>query len=130
MKEFLKKRPLSWSAISSFEYSPHQWYRTYILGERQTSKEMEFGKVIDQRFQDDPTFLPSIPRGEQLQMKFKATFSGIPLVGVPDIIALEKEPMIGDLKTGRKEWDQKRADETGQLTFYSLLVYLNYKLKP
>jgi hypothetical protein len=130
IQEFLEKRPLSWSAISSFEYSKDQWYRSYILGEKQTSKEMDFGKVIDQRFQDDPTFLPTIPRGETLQLKLSTTFSKIPLIGVPDIISIEKDPMIGDLKTGRKAWDQRRADETGQLTFYSLLVYLNYKLKP
>lgn len=126
----LKSRPLSWSAISSFEYDPDQWYRSYILNEKQTSKEMTYGSMIDKRFQDDPTFFPEIPRGEHLQYKIKVFFGGIPLVGVPDILSLKDEKLLADLKTGKKLWDKKRADETGQLTFYLLLLYITHKINP
>lgn len=130
VKELLKSRPLSWSAISSFEYDPSQWYDTYILGNRQSSREMTFGSKIDKQFQDDPTFFPTIPRGEKIQYKMKVNFSGIPLVGVPDILSFEKEQMLADLKTGKKLWDKKRADETGQLSMYLLLIYITHKIKP
>ncbi len=129
-KDFFDKRPLSWSALSSFEYDPEQWYKTYALGIRQSSKEMTFGSLIDKRFQDDPAFFPEIPRGELLQHKMKMTFAGIPLIGVPDVLAIEIEKILGDLKTGKKKWDQKRADETGQLTFYLFLIFLKYKIRP
>ncbi len=102
MKDLLAKRPLSWSAISSFEYDPEQWYRTYILNERQSSKEMDFGSVVDKKFQDDLTFLPTIPRGENLQYKMMAVFNGIPLIGVPDVFSFKKEKLLADLKTGKK----------------------------
>lgn len=128
--EFLKTRPLSWSAVSSFEYSPEQWYETYILGKRQESKEMTFGSLIDKRIQDDPNFLPHLPRYEHMQYKMKVMFDGIPLVGVPDGLNLTGKKELADYKTGKKKWDKKRADETGQLTFYLFLLYITHKIKP
>lgn len=132
IKKFLQKRPLSWSALNTFSYGedgPAKWYSSYILGKRQSSKEMTFGNLIDKRFQDDPAFLPHLTRYPILQHKMEAMFAGIPLIGIadqyhPDI------PAIRDLKTGKKAWDKKRADETGQLSFYALLLYATKKIKP
>lgn len=125
-----KVRPLSWSAISSFEYDPAQWYRTYILNEKQSSREMTFGSLIDKQFQDDDKFFPEIPRGEMLQHKMKAIFDGIHLVGVPDILSIKDKKFLADLKTGKKKWDKKRADETGQITFYLFLLFITKRIRP
>lgn len=130
IKEFLTSRPLSWSAIASFEYDPKQWYDTYILGKKQTSKEMTFGSMIDKKIQDDPAFMPNLPRYENMQYKMKVMFGDIPLVGVPDGLNLKKSKDLADYKTGKKLWDKKRADEIGQLTFYLLLLYITLKLRP
>lgn len=129
-KDFWIKRPLSWSQLSSFEYNPEQWFASYMLNEKQSSREMTFGSVIDKRFQNDPTFYPEISRGEHMQFKLTAVVDGIPLVGFPDILAMKLSKLLADLKTGKKLWDQKRADETGQLDFYLLLIWEMFKMRP
>lgn len=130
IKELLAKRAMSWSMMSSFDYDPEQWYRTYVLNEKQESKEMTFGSWVDKKIQDDPTFLPSLTRYEKMQYKMKVMFSGIPLVGIPDGLNFTGVKKLADYKTGKKKWDKKRADETGQLTFYLLLLYITHKIKP
>jgi len=37
---------------------------------------------------------------------------------------------LADYKTGKKKWDKKRADDTGQLTFYLFLLYASKGFKP
>jgi len=126
---FDKKRALSWSAISSFEYDPEQWYQSYVLGIRSSSKEMEFGSMIDRKIQDDIDFLPHLPRYERMQHKMKYVLSGIPLVGILD--GMNTDPLeLCDFKTGKKAWDQKRADDTGQITMYLLLLYATERINP
>lgn len=126
---FDRKRALSWSAISSFEYNKEQWYQTYVLGERQSSPEMTFGSKIDKLIQEDLNFLPELPRYPFMQYKMNAKLGKIPLVGIPDGICF-KEFLLADYKTGKVAWDQKRADETGQLTHYLFLIYKTEKIKP
>ncbi|MES2224164.1 MAG: hypothetical protein V4469_04505 [Patescibacteria group bacterium] len=123
------KRPLSYSSISSFEYNKEKWYETYILGKRQSSRQLTFGSSIDLRLQNDPTFLPMIPRCPMLQHEMVVSFNGIKLVGKPDAIDLEKY-ILRDYKTGVVKWDKKRADETDQFTMYLFLVYIKYKIRP
>lgn len=126
---FDKKRPLSWSAISSFEYDPEQWYQSYVLGIRPSSKEMTFGSEVDKRIQEDPAFLPQLPRYSIMQHKMEATFSGIPLIGYSDGLDLAQF-LLADYKTGKKAWTQDRADETGQLTMYLLMLHLTQGIHP
>ena len=125
----LNKRPLSYSSISSFHYNPEVWYRTYILNERQTSKEMTFGSMIDLKIQNDPTFLPSLPRYPLMQHEMKVVFNGIHLIGKPDGLDLNEFVLV-DFKTGKQPWNKKRADETYQLTMYLLLIYITKKIPP
>lgn len=135
-KTFDRNRPVSWSFISSFEWSPEQWYESYVLGIRQTSRQMEFGSYVDKRLQDDPDFLPEVVRYANLQHKMNANLGKIPLVGLTDAyrsnlnLGVKTVPAIRDYKTGVKEWTQKRADETGQLTMYCLLLWLTEKVRP
>lgn len=126
---FSKTRPLSWSAISSFEYNPEQWYESYVLGKRQWSKEMAFGSRIDKDIQSNPDFLPELPRYPLMQYKMNVVFNNIPLVGLPDGLDLDNF-LLCDYKTGKVAWTQKKADETGQLTMYLLLIYITTKISP
>lgn len=144
-----KKRPLSWSAIASFEWNPSQWYSKYVLKELLIiTPELEFGSMIDKRIQENPKFLPKLVRYPILQHEMRGTFDGIPLLGFADTFRdpwidsrgklREKKrpdyvpafPAIRDYKTGRNEWTQKRADETGQITMYLLMLYLRDKIRP
>lgn len=125
----LKKRPVSWSFISSFEWSPEQWFDTYMLGKRSSSKEMEFGSMVDKRIQEDPAFLPMLERYAIMQHPMKASLGDIPLIGYADHFD-RAGFRVKDDKTGKKAWDQKRADDTGQLTMYCLLLWLTEKIPP
>lgn len=147
-----ENRPLSWSGISSFEWNKGQWYRKYVLKELpEITDELRFGSFIDKKIQDNPKFLPKLVRYPVLQHEMRGTYDGIPLLGFADTfrpltlnsggVAFTKKtarvvppsilkPAIRDYKTGRKPWDQKRANETGQLTMYLLMLYLRDKIKP
>lgn len=138
------KRPLSYSAISSFKWNPSQWHSKYVLKEiPEITPELEFGSMIDKRIQDDPQFLPQLIRYPILQHEMRCMFGDIPLLGFADTfvpansrhISLKgdvfyKNPAIRDYKTGRQPWTQKRADETGQLTMYLLMLWLQHKIRP
>jgi hypothetical protein len=93
---------------------------------------MEFGSYVDKKIQNDPAFLPKLPRYEKMQHKMKTSFEGIPLVGLPDGLNLTdvKIKILADYKTGKKAWDYKRTKETGQLKIYLLLLYLTERMRP
>lgn len=131
MKIDFNKRPLSWSALSSFEYSPEQWYSRYILKEKQDeSKEMMFGKSIGKLLETDPTFLPQIQRHSKMEHPFNVVFSGIKLVGYADSFCDKTFRKLSEYKTGKKKWDQKRVDTHGQIDMYLLMNYITNKIDP
>lgn len=122
-------RPLSWSAISTFQYDKEQFYDKYRLGNKSPdTKESLFGKMIGEKLASDPTFLPQVPRRSIFEHVLRAEVAGLPIIGVLD----SYEPVVGfdEYKTGKKIWDQKRVDEHGQITFYFLLLYLTEQLTP
>lgn len=135
--KYSKKRPLSWSALSTFnnpdypEYSnPEKWYQRYIKDVKDTpSRELKFGKMIDEKLQNDPTFLPELERLPKMQFEMKAIYKNIHLIGYADGLDDEKY-RLNDFKTGKTEWTQKRADKTGQLTMYLAMLYLMFGVKP
>lgn len=130
--QFNKSRPLSWSAVSLFEYDKEQWYRKYVLNEPQkTSPAMEFGKQIGEKLASDPTFLPDVPRYAQFEKKLEGKIGSINLLGFIDSFCPTGKH-IHEYKTSSniKKWNQKSVDTHGQLDFYLLLVYLNYRLPP
>lgn len=125
------KRPISWSAISSFEYDPEQWYRKYVLNQPDPpNAEMLFGSMIDKRVQAEPDFLPDLHRFSAQQHELNGIFGKIPLIGFPDQWAHLTKDALSDTKTGVKVWDQKRADETGQLSMYLFMLYLLEGVNP
>lgn len=147
-------RPLSWSAISAFEYSPEGWYEKYVVHKDctrdkeellgwcavtgshnrscpavETSPQMEFGKKVGERYATDPKFLPKLPRFEIFEHPYKCKFNDISLIGfadgwTPDVL------WLGELKTGVKPWDQKRADAHGQITMYNLMANIMEGIRP
>lgn len=132
--EFLEKRPLSWSAISAFsdpDYgNPEKWYQGYVLGIKDPpSKEMIFGSMVDRRIQTDLEFLPELERYPIMQHKMQPVYEGIPLIGLADHWS-PFEKRLADDKTGRVAWTKKKADETGQLTLYAAMLYLEEGIKP
>lgn len=122
-------RPLSWSAISSFEYDPEQWYRKYILNEKTiASKEMLFGSDVGQRISSTPEFLPRLSRRSFFEYELRTVFNKIPLIGFID--SYEPHTHLEEYKTGKKVWDQGRADGHGQIDMYLLQLFLMHKVRP
>jgi hypothetical protein len=142
--KFLETRPLSFSALNSFTDpqwgSPENWYQSYIKGVRQDSPSLRFGTYVDEKFQKDPKFLPTIPRYEKFQNKMLAILEvgkkKIPLIGIEDQFQskfINNRPSVRDLKTGKQgtyQWSQKKADTTEQLTFYALMHWLCEGVRP
>lgn len=123
-------RPLSHSQLTTFQWSKQKWYDKYVLGfDSPVTREMEFGSMVDKRIQEDPTYLPQVPRLTHLQYPLKCEYEGIPLIGFPDSLDLDN-PHLRDTKTGRQIWNKRRADETKQLTMYLTMIYLIHKIKP
>jgi hypothetical protein len=130
---FDKTRPLSWSAISSFEYDPEQWYKKYVLKQEQpTSPEMEFGKAFAQSIEDGKCKVPILMQmlQDKKEHEFKVVFGGIKLVGYADAFCDKTFRKLDEVKTGKKAWDKKRADEHGQIDMYLLMNYITNKVKP
>ncbi len=126
-------RPMSWSQISSFEWDKEQWYQKYYLNlSPDTTAEMEFGKKIGRMLETNPKFLPMIPRHNKMEHPFVCKFGKIPagLIGYGDTFCDITFKKGGEFKTGKKAWDQKRADEHGQITMYLLMNYIMTKVKP
>ncbi len=124
------KRPLSWSAISCFEYNKDDWYRKYVLGEKdKTSKEMEYGKMIGEKLAFDSKFLPQVPRLPIFEHRLLVKFGKIPMVGYIDSLSLDHKTLY-EFKTGKNEWTQARADKHQQLDCYLFMLYLIERIVP
>lgn len=126
-----KNRPLSWSAISSFEYDKEEWYKKYVLHEKQLeTEEMRFGKKVGDRIATDPTYLPFVPRLDTFEHKFQVMFGKLPLIGYADSFCMKTNKKLYEFKTGVKKWDQKRVNDHGQIDMYLLMHYITKKVRP
>ena len=68
MKWNKHQRPISWSQIAQFTFSKDAWYKRYVLGIKEPmSKQVEYGSEIGKRIEIDPSFLPHIPRQENME---------------------------------------------------------------
>lgn len=129
-------RALSWSGYSCFADpqwgNPEKWYERYVLGiKEKPTRQLLFGSKIDKQIQNDPEFLPELERYPVQQYKLEAVYKGIPLLGFAD----QWDPYsdvkrLADDKTGVNPWTQKKANETGQLTMYSAMLWLTEGIKP
>lgn len=130
---------ISWSSYSGFLYDKERWYQTYVMGKKQTSPELTFGKAVADSMETDKP-LVAFTRLTIVEYEFETSLGPIPLVGSMDTFepptrhatsSLQSNACIGgEFKTGVKPWDKKRVDEHGQLTFYSLLLWLQDKIHP
>jgi hypothetical protein len=121
---------MSWSQLSSFEYDKEQWYKRYVLGIKDPqTKEMLFGVEIGTKLATDPIFMPQVPRYPKYEHELRFNFGDIPMVGFIDGWD-GIEYALGEYKTGKKPWTQKRADTHGQFDMYNLGLWITEKIKP
>ncbi len=132
-KTFDKSRPLSWSAYSSFKFDKEQWYRKYVLGLKQEeNKEMIFGKTLATALENGTCDISDLVKKLPFKKEhpFQVKFGKIPLIGFADDFDTSTFKVLNEVKTGRKEWTQKRADEHGQFDMYLLMNWISNKIKP
>lgn len=128
--KFLEERPLSWSAYSCFNYSPGEWYRRYILGEKDPpNAEMKFGSFVGTSLAEDSDFLPHIKRFPSFEHKLLFKVGRIFCIGFIDESFFECNK-FKETKTGVGAWTQKKVDDHGQITMYALGLYLQKKINP
>ncbi len=132
-KLFDKSRKLSWSAISSFEYDPEQWYRKYVLGEEQKeTPEMRFGKKLADELENGKCTISELVKKlpYKKEHEFSVMFGTINLVGFADDFDHRTFKVLNEVKTGKKAWDQKRVNGHRQFDMYLLMNYITNKIKP
>jgi len=133
LHETLKWPVLSWSSFQAFrDYDKGEWYKRYVLGERGPSNPaMDAGRVIGERLATDPGYLPSVPRPEIYEQELRAKLGEIDLVGHLDGWS-PSVPAILEYKTtqNKSRWNFDSVQSHGQIDFYCLLVWLNFKIKP
>lgn len=128
----IKNPVISWSSYSGFLWDKEQWYQTFVMGIKQHSPELTFGsKVADSMETDKP--LCKFTRLGVVEYEFDTKLGKIPVVGSMDTF----QPPIhggtclaGEFKTGVKPWTQKRVEDHGQLTFYTMCLWLQDKVHP
>ena len=130
IKVFLEKRPLSWSAISSFMYDPEQWYKRYILNEPvEENIEMKFGKQFAKAIEDGKPMAP-VTILKAVEHKFQVVFHDIHMIGFADSFCTDTNRKLLEYKTAKQVWTQDKVDNHGQLTLYSLFNFITNKVKP
>jgi hypothetical protein len=136
-----KKTPkpyLSWSQLALLEKSEYEYVVRYVYGEGiKMHPLLKLGKAFAEAVELEQEELPLdfeiakllMPKFEKKEFTLKGMVDDVPILGVLDGFD-EKDLVIHEIKTGTFEWTQNYVDKFGQLTFYAMLVYLNYGRLP
>lgn len=129
---------ISWSQLSTWEWSPAKYKKSYIDGIWEDNIYFALGSKLSDALEhresptDDPVIdelrkqIPDFPCREY---RMTESFEGILLHGRLDGFD-PKKLIIREDKTGTVKWTQKRVDTSGQITFYATLVWLKFKKLP
>jgi len=139
MKELLLPRGyLSWTQLNTFERSPKQYYKHYILGEPSFENDaMRFGKKLADALEgndagDDETITmlcSLLPKYKTMEKELDAITGDIKILGKIDNFN-NRNKAFKEYKTGMVKWTQPKVDKHGQLLFYATLIYLTYGIIP
>ena len=127
-----QKKPFSWSQLAQWEYNKENWYNKYCLGIIEPpNNQMLFGNKIGKKIENDPIFLPKIPRFSVFEKKLIGKIDDIELIGFIDSFC-PNTYSFHEYKTSsnKTRWTQESAQNHGQLLFYKLLIWLNYEVPP
>lgn len=127
-----KTRPLSWSQLSSFEYSPKEWHKRYVLNKPDPpNAAMLYGSKVGDSIGTPDSLVPTLVPPGVKEYELRANIGPIYLVGFADHYCTDTL-VLNENKTTDKptKWNQKSVDAHGQMTMYALLLFLQNKTKP
>lgn len=135
LRQFNKRyqdRPLSFSQLSSFEYSPAQWYQSYWLGIRSpATPAMVFGSVVGDSIGTPQSLVPTLTPPGVKEYEMRASIDDIHMVGFADHFC-DTSLVLHENKTtdNPKKWNQTSVNKHHQLTMYALLLWLEKGIAP
>jgi hypothetical protein len=116
--------------MSTWEKSKPEFYKRYILREPMfETKEQRFGKwfatEIEKQVSEYPIvemLRPMLGNYSVHEAKLESTIDTP--IGPVDVVSYfdAYDPGIGEYKTGKTPWTQKRVNEHGQLDFYNFIL--------
>jgi hypothetical protein len=129
---------LSWSQFDLFKRNPEKYKEIYIYGAKNpVNRGMAYGRQMAEGLENgeatgDPVLdllMERLPKFEimdkaiECELKTGRGKEIIPILIKPDTL---KTDMTGfkEYKTGQAEWTKKKADESGQITFYATGLFL------
>lgn len=131
-KERFIKRPLSWSQLSSWNFSKEQWFTSYILGKREPANSLMLaGSRIGDAIGTDTNPVTGLEPVGDKEHAMNVEIDGIKMVGYADhycpVSLVLNENKCSD-KKGR--WTQGKVDKHGQIDMYLLMLMHRDGIKP
>jgi hypothetical protein len=118
------------------EHSVEKWKDLYFRGEqRRANSGMMFGRKMAEGLENEEAtgdivldlLMERIPkfeiRDKAITAEMKNGKKTVPLLAKPDTMKADMTA-FKEYKTGQEPWTKKKADESGQITFYATTMYL------
>jgi len=125
-------RPLSYSQLSSFEWSPDEWYASYILGRREPPNDaMLLGTKVGDSIGTPESLVPTLTPPGVKEYAMRASLGDIHMVGFADHYCVDSKVLHENKTTDKPgKWTQASVDKHKQLDMYALLLWLQDKTPP
>ena len=127
---------LSFSQMTLFEMSPEKYVQKYIYEEKERiSRNIALGKQLADGLENgelsgDPLLdlvMAKLPKFELMDKPFETELKNgkevIKILAKPDTMK-PNMTAFKEYKTSTRAWTQKKADESGQITFYAAAIWL------
>lgn len=126
------KRPLSYSQLSTWEYSKEEWYRRYIIGQPfKSNGAMNAGTLIGDSIGTDKSLIPALQPPGIKEFRLEARIDDIYIIGYADHYCPETKVLHENkTSTNRKKWTQGAVDRHKQIDMYCLMLALTHDTKP
>lgn len=122
--------------MTLFEMSPAKYVEQYIYGQKQrTTRNMAYGSMLADGLEagestGDPLLdlvMARLPKFELMDKPIEAELKNgketIHLLAKPDTAKADYSAFL-EYKTSVRKWNQKMANESGQITFYATTIWL------
>jgi len=132
MKDRFLKRPLSFSQLSTWEYSQEEWMDRYILGKKfEGNPATRFGSEIGDAIGTPDSPVPDLNPPGVKEYRLTGEIEGIKLVGYadhycPDTLELHENKTSDN----PKRWTTRKANTHRQIDMYLLLLNLTEGIPP